>query len=60
MIGDFRLESEHSAGPVVILGTPIRFIPHGKPASILTELGLDAAGIVATTTKALAELDRSI
>jgi 1-deoxy-D-xylulose-5-phosphate synthase len=59
-IGDFRLESEHAAGPVVVLGTPIRFIPHGKPASILTELGLDAAGIVATTTKALAELDRSI
>jgi 1-deoxy-D-xylulose-5-phosphate synthase len=60
LIGDFRLESEHAAGPVVVLGTPIRFIPHGKPAAILTELGLDAAGIVATTTKALAELDRSI
>jgi 1-deoxy-D-xylulose-5-phosphate synthase len=60
LISDFRLASEHAAGPVVVLGTPIRFIPHGKPASILAELGLDTAGIVATTTKALAELDRSI
>lgn len=58
-IGDLRLESKFRAGPVVVLGTPIRFIPHGKPAAILTELGLDAAGIVATTTKALAELDGS-
>jgi 1-deoxy-D-xylulose-5-phosphate synthase len=59
-IGDFRLASELPAGPVVVLGTPIRFIPQGKPAAILAELGLDSDGIVATTSKALSELNRSI
>ena len=32
---------------VRVLGTPVAFIPHGKPDQILAELGLDAAGIVA-------------
>ncbi len=60
LVSDFRLESKFAAGPVVVLGTPIRFIAHGKPAAILMELGLDAAGIVATATKALAELNASV
>jgi 1-deoxy-D-xylulose-5-phosphate synthase len=34
--------------PVVTLGTPLEFIPHGDPATILSSLGLDAAGIAAT------------
>jgi 1-deoxy-D-xylulose-5-phosphate synthase len=29
-------------------GIPTRFIPHAKPDAILAQLGLDAAGIVAT------------
>ncbi len=33
---------------VRILGTPIAFIPHGKPDTILNELGLDAAGLTAS------------
>jgi 1-deoxy-D-xylulose-5-phosphate synthase len=48
-----RVESGHEAGPVVILGTPTRFIPQAKPGQILSELGLDAAGIFASIVKAL-------
>jgi 1-deoxy-D-xylulose-5-phosphate synthase len=32
---------------VKVLGTPVEYIPHGKPDAILAELGLDAAGIAA-------------
>ena len=41
------------AAPVLILGTPTAYIPHGKPAAILHQLGLDGAGIAASTLKAL-------
>ncbi len=30
---------------VRVLGTPVAFIPHGKPDAILAELGLDATGL---------------
>jgi 1-deoxy-D-xylulose-5-phosphate synthase len=33
---------------VRVLGVPASYIPHGKPDAILTELGLDAAGIAAS------------
>lgn len=33
---------------VKVLGVPVSYIPHGKPASILAELGLDAKGITNT------------
>ena len=33
---------------VEVRGIPTRFIPHAKPDAILAQLGLDAAGIVAT------------
>ncbi len=48
-----RERAEHSgdlngAAPVVrVLGTPVAYIPHGKPDAILAELGLDVAGVVA-------------
>jgi len=42
--------------PVVILGTPDRFIPHGEPQAILQQLGLDGPGISAAAVKALAAL----
>src|SRR5215218_2518726 len=32
------------APPVVVLGTPVAYLPHGKPDAILAELGLDADG----------------
>jgi 1-deoxy-D-xylulose-5-phosphate synthase len=37
-----------SAPKVRVLGTPVAYIPHGKPDDILTELGLDADGIFAS------------
>jgi 1-deoxy-D-xylulose-5-phosphate synthase len=41
------------APPVAVMGVPTRFIPHAKPDTILTELGLDAAGIVAEVRRRL-------
>ncbi|HEX7165704.1 MAG TPA: 1-deoxy-D-xylulose-5-phosphate synthase [Acidimicrobiales bacterium] len=40
--------------PVVVLGTPPEFIPHGDPDRILAGLGLDADGIVTAIHDALA------
>ncbi|HEX2065041.1 MAG TPA: 1-deoxy-D-xylulose-5-phosphate synthase [Acidimicrobiales bacterium] len=38
---------------MVVLGTPVTFIPQAKPAQIHAELGLDGPGIAATVVKAL-------
>jgi 1-deoxy-D-xylulose-5-phosphate synthase len=46
------LESRQSP-PVLILGTPLEYIPHGSPQAILTQLGLDGPGVAAATAKAL-------
>ena len=48
------LDERRVAPPVLMLGTPDRFIAHGDPAVILAQLGLDSAGIVTSVTKALA------
>ena len=50
-VTEARLASRSAAGPIVIIGVPNRFIPQGKPARILSDLGLDAAGIFATVIK---------
>ncbi|HYR62976.1 MAG TPA: 1-deoxy-D-xylulose-5-phosphate synthase [Actinomycetota bacterium] len=39
--------------PVLTLGVPTAYIPHGKSAAILSQLGLDAAGVAAATLAAL-------
>ena len=39
---------------VVTLGVPTAYLPHGKPDAILARLGLDAAGVAATTRAVLA------
>ena len=39
--------------PVLTLGVPTAFIPHGKPDRILASLGLDGPGIAASVAKAL-------
>jgi 1-deoxy-D-xylulose-5-phosphate synthase len=39
----------------VVLGTPLAFLPHGKPADLLANLGLDGPGIAATVAKLLDE-----
>jgi len=50
--------AEHTLGEheprVRVLGTPIAYIPHAKPDAILSELGLDPAGITASALSLLA------
>ncbi|HUP84522.1 MAG TPA: 1-deoxy-D-xylulose-5-phosphate synthase [Acidimicrobiales bacterium] len=48
------LDEGRVAPPVVILGTPAEFLSHGDAPTILSSLGLDAAGIVTAVRKALA------
>jgi 1-deoxy-D-xylulose-5-phosphate synthase len=43
---------------VQVLGTPIAYIPHGKPDAILGDLGLDAPGI-ASAASSLLRTDRT-
>jgi 1-deoxy-D-xylulose-5-phosphate synthase len=38
---------------VKVLGTPVEYIPHGKPDAILAELGLDSAGIASAARNLL-------
>jgi 1-deoxy-D-xylulose-5-phosphate synthase len=47
-------EPERVAPPVRVLGVPDRYVPQGKPAAILADLGLDAVGITAAVRNALA------
>lgn len=39
--------------PVLTLGVPTAYLPHGKSAAILAQLGLDAAGVASTVLAAL-------
>ena len=39
--------------PVLVLGVPTSFIPHGKVDEILSRLGLDGPGIAASIAKTL-------
>jgi len=48
------LEESRQGPPIVVLGTPAQYLPHGKPDRILSELGLDGPGIAAAAAKALA------
>jgi 1-deoxy-D-xylulose-5-phosphate synthase len=47
------LHEDRHAPPTLVLGPPDAFIAHGKADHILTDLGLDAAGIAAAVAKAL-------
>jgi 1-deoxy-D-xylulose-5-phosphate synthase len=40
--------------PLLHLGLPDAFVEHGKPAELLAECGLDAAGIEAAIRRRLA------
>jgi 1-deoxy-D-xylulose-5-phosphate synthase len=46
------LETRHCP-PVLVLGVPVAYIPHGNPELILTQLGLDGPGIAAAVAKTL-------
>jgi len=44
--------------PVVALGTPAEYLPHGDPAHLLAVLGLDATGIARSTLAVLGRRSR--
>jgi 1-deoxy-D-xylulose-5-phosphate synthase len=48
-----RMETSTPPPPTVALGTPAAYLPHGKPADLLANLGLDGPGIAATVLKLL-------
>jgi 1-deoxy-D-xylulose-5-phosphate synthase len=45
--------------PILRLGVPTAFLPHGDVARLLAEAGLDAAGIADATRRVSHELDRT-
>jgi 1-deoxy-D-xylulose-5-phosphate synthase len=45
------LDESRQSPPVLVLGTPDRYIPQAKPAQIHAELGLDGPGIAASVMK---------
>jgi 1-deoxy-D-xylulose-5-phosphate synthase len=47
-------QDDAHAPRVVILGTPLEYLPHGDPVTLLTGLGLDRAGITRAVQQALA------
>jgi 1-deoxy-D-xylulose-5-phosphate synthase len=51
------LADEEVATPLLRLGIPDRFLPHGKRELLLAELGLDAGGIAERVRKALSRLE---
>ena len=53
------MESDKRLPTTITLGTPLAFLPHGKPADLLANLGLDGPGIAATVLKALRDLERA-
>jgi len=48
------LRESRESPPVLVLGIPVAYVPHGKPDQILADLGLDASGIAASIAKTLA------
>jgi 1-deoxy-D-xylulose-5-phosphate synthase len=48
-----RLDDTATPARVLTLGTPLAYLPQGKPAAILASLGIDGPGIAATVQKAL-------
>ena len=51
------LEETRACPPVLTLGIPTSYIPHGAVDAILGQLGLDGPGIAAATAKALPAAD---
>jgi 1-deoxy-D-xylulose-5-phosphate synthase len=47
-IADLAAPPRRPTPPVLVLGTPTAYIPHGKPAAIHAQLGLDGPGIAAS------------
>ncbi len=45
------LEDAGAPSRIEVMGVPVEYIPHAKPDKILSELGLDAAGIARTARR---------
>ena len=56
MIADAISRTDGTPPRVRVLGTPIAYIPHGKPDAILASLGLDAPGLEAEARELIATL----
>jgi 1-deoxy-D-xylulose-5-phosphate synthase len=54
-----ELAGPRAMPPVLHLGVPTMFIPHGDPGRILAGLGLDASGIADAVARGLASGERS-
>ena len=48
--------ARQEAPPVITMGTPDEYLPHGNPTDLLAEYGLDAAGIAGAAVKAVRDL----
>ncbi|MEY2465063.1 MAG: 1-deoxy-D-xylulose-5-phosphate synthase [Acidimicrobiaceae bacterium] len=55
-ISTAALDDGRAGPPVRVLGTPMAYIPHGKPEVILAQLGLDGPGIATEARRLLAAL----
>jgi 1-deoxy-D-xylulose-5-phosphate synthase len=51
------LHETRKCPPVLVLGVPTAYVPHGDPDRLLAQLGLDGPGIAAAITKALPRRD---
>ncbi|HEX4864315.1 MAG TPA: transketolase C-terminal domain-containing protein, partial [Acidimicrobiales bacterium] len=51
------LFESRAAPPVLVLGIPVAYVPHGEADRILAQLGLDGPGIAADVAKALPRRD---
>ena len=47
------LRETRSSPPVLVLGIPTQYVPHGAQDQILSQLGLDGPGIAAAASKAI-------
>jgi 1-deoxy-D-xylulose-5-phosphate synthase len=47
------LDVGRASPPMLVLGVPEAYIPQGKPAQILSDLGLDGPGVAAAVSNAL-------
>jgi 1-deoxy-D-xylulose-5-phosphate synthase len=56
-LSDLALPTGFPPPRVVVLGTPTAYIPHGKPAAIHAQLGLDGPGIALSTIAARRRAD---
>jgi 1-deoxy-D-xylulose-5-phosphate synthase len=55
-ISTMALDGGTVAPPVRVLGTPVAYIPHGKPDDILRGLGLDASGVATEARRLLSAI----